>query len=99
MRPILVNSLSPTPHLSCCRRWTAAAAAAAGRAAEDTRLGLGRQSFPAQLEFHRRVREHLRGAHTEGPVCSDATLTFDDIECDIAVEKSFLALCEDCKHI
>lgn len=36
---------------------------------------------------------------TEIPVCCDATLTFDDIECDIAVEKSVLALREDCERI
>lgn len=75
-----------------------AAAAAAGRA-EGHVPGLGHQSFTAQLEFHCRVCEPLHGTHTEGPVCSDAVLTFDDIECDVAVEKSFLALCEDCKHI
>lgn len=37
--------------------------------------------------------------YTEISVCCDAKLTFDDIECDIAVEKYFLALCEDFKLI
>lgn len=37
--------------------------------------------------------------YSQIPMCWDTKLTFDDIECDIAVEKYFLALCEVCKLI